>query len=385
MRMVVRIHNNAAVSRTDTQPTAAANDRIYVESYPLLCFSSTILTNSFLDGARGEAGLPVLLQAQERDDQRDDRDQRARDHQVLDRLAASGARLVLPLVQTDRQRIPVRILQHDQRQEVVVPRRHDREQGRRNDARSQQRQGHLEERAELRRSIDPCGLEQFRRNRLLGEDPHQIQAERADQRWNDHGPRRVRQAELGEQQELRDRQRDARHADRADDDREHGLAARETELRQRVAAHDGQQRRAAGAHDHVQERVEQPTPEDAVLVREHGHDVVPQGERVAEAQAERRREVGLRLGRVDQQVHEREQAVHREDRAYQGQQLAAPRVRHVRETGLRRAFALRLLIHFHALQACPLGLLRGPFLLFKPLGSHIPRRHRSIAHDCYAP
>lgn len=44
-------------------------------------------TPSLLDGACGESGLPVLLQAQERDDQRDDRDQRARDHQVLDRLS----------------------------------------------------------------------------------------------------------------------------------------------------------------------------------------------------------------------------------------------------------------------------------------------------------
>ena len=56
---------------------------------------------SLLDGAGGEAGLPVLLQAQERDDQRDDRDQRARDDQVLDGLAARSGRLVLPLVQTD--------------------------------------------------------------------------------------------------------------------------------------------------------------------------------------------------------------------------------------------------------------------------------------------
>lgn len=41
----------------------------------------------FFDGTGREAGLPVFLQAQERDDQRDDCDQRARDHQVLDRLS----------------------------------------------------------------------------------------------------------------------------------------------------------------------------------------------------------------------------------------------------------------------------------------------------------
>ena len=294
-------------------------------------------TPSLLDGACGESGLPVLLQAQERDHQGDDRDQGARDHQVLDRLAARGRGLVLPLVQADGQRVPVRVLEHDQRQEVVVPRRHDREQGRRNDARSQQGQGNLPERAELGRAVHARRLQQLLGHGLLAEDPHQVQTERADQRRDDHGPRGVRQAQFGEQEELGNRQSDARHADRADDDREHRFAPREAELGQSVAAHDGQQCRAAGADHHVQERVEQPAPEDAVLVCEHGRDVVEQGERLAEAQAERTGEVGLRLRRVDQKVDEREQAVHGEDRAQDGQQRGTPRVVHVREPRLRAA------------------------------------------------
>ena len=234
------------------------------------------IVQSFFDCACGEAGLPVLLQAQERDHQRDDRDQRARDHQVLDRLPASGGRLVLPLVQTDRERIPVRVLEHDQRQEVVVPRRHDREQGRGHDARREQWQRHLEERAQLARAVHASGLEQLGRHGLLREDPHQVQAERGHQGRDDHGPRRVRQVQLREQEELRDRQRDARHADRADDDHEHGFAARETELREPVAAQDREQGRAARAHDHVQDGVQQPTAEDAAVIGEHGLDVVPQ-------------------------------------------------------------------------------------------------------------
>ena len=321
----------------------------------------------FLDGAGGEAGLPVLLQQEERDDQGDDRDQRAGDHEVLDRGAARGVGLVLPLVQTDRQRVPVRVLEHDQRQEVVVPRRHDREQARGHDARRQQGQADLEERAELARTVHAGGLQQLGRDGLLAEDPHQVQAERADQARDDHRPGRVRQAQLGEQEELRDRQRGARHADRADDDREHGLAAREAELGQRVAAHDRQQGRAARAHDHVQDRVQEPAAEDPVLVGEHRHDVVPQVELAAEPQAERAGEVRLGLGRVDQQVHEREQAVDREQRAQHGHQGRAPRVGHVREPGLRGPPALRGLVARHALLPfllrLPGGLLLGLELL----------------------
>ena len=165
---------------------------------------------------------------------RDDRDQRARDHQVLDRLAAGRARLVLPLVQADRERIPVRILEHDQRQEVVVPRRHDREQGRRNDARSQQRQGLTWK--NVRNSEAPstrARLQQFRRDTACSLKIHiRYRPNGLIRRRYDHGPRGVRQAQFGEQEELGDRQSDARHADRADDDHEHRVAAREAELGQ---------------------------------------------------------------------------------------------------------------------------------------------------------
>ena len=78
---------------------------------------------------------------------------------------------------------------------------------------------------------------------------------------------------------------------------------------------------------------------------------------LAEPQAERAREVGLCLRRVDQQVHEREQAVHGEDRAQDGQQRGTPRVVHVREPGLRAALAFGGLVGGDPLLA---GLLRLP-------------------------
>jgi len=94
-----------------------------------------------------------------------------------------------------------------------------------------------------------------------------------------------------------------------------------------------------------------------VAIGEHRRDVVEQGERLAEAQAERTGEVGLRLRRVDQKVDEREQAVHGEDRAQDGQQRGTPRVVHVREPGLRAALAFGGLVGGDPLLA---GLLRLP-------------------------
>src|SRR4051795_1631358 len=82
-----------------------------------------------LDGAERHALLPIPLQAEERDDQRDDGEQRSCDHEVLDKSAVPRGRTQLvPLVESDGQRIPAGILEHDQRQEVVVPDRYEREE-----------------------------------------------------------------------------------------------------------------------------------------------------------------------------------------------------------------------------------------------------------------
>src|SRR5690606_31922574 len=61
---------------------------------------------SALDGAEAQPGLPVPLQAHERDDQRHDREQRRRQDEVLQQLAvARGGGELVPLVDADRERV----------------------------------------------------------------------------------------------------------------------------------------------------------------------------------------------------------------------------------------------------------------------------------------
>ena len=125
--------------------------------------------------------------------------------------------------------------------------------------------------------------------------------------------------------------------------------------RQRVAAHDGavsrrprpRPRRACWSSQR----------EDAVLVCEHGHDVVPQGERGPKP----RPNVEVKSACVFVALTSRnEPKSGRTNSAHtMVQQLAAPRVRHETDFGcLRSAFS-------------SISTPCGSFLLFKLLGSHI--------------
>ena len=137
----------------------------------------------------GEAGPPVALHDQEGDHDRDHRQQRPGDHQVVNGLAAGRERLLIPVVEADGQRVPLRRAQHDQRQEVVVPGGDHGEQQHRDHARRQQPERDLEEGADLAGAVDPRRLEQFGGHRVLRVDPDQVQPERADQGRQDDRPR----------------------------------------------------------------------------------------------------------------------------------------------------------------------------------------------------
>ena len=110
--------------------------------------------------------------------------------------------------------------EHGERQEEVVPRADDRQQQHRHDRGPQQRQRDLEEGADLAGAVDAGGLEHLVGHGVLRVDPHQVDAERAEQRRQDDGPRRVDDAVLAEQHEGRDDEGGQRHHDRAEDDRE---------------------------------------------------------------------------------------------------------------------------------------------------------------------
>lgn len=324
-----------------------------------------------LDRPGGQAGLPILLKHQESDDQRDDSQQGSGQDKILYGLGSRRIGLFVPLVEADGQRIPLGILEHDQRQEVVVPSGHDGEEGRGHDAGGQKRQGDGEEGPHLAGPVHPGGFQQLGGHGLLGEDPHQIEAEGADQAGDDHGPGGVGDADLGEKQELRDRQGDARNGDGSDDDGEDRFAPGEAELGQGVAAHDGQQGGPAGADHHVEQSVEQPAREDSALVGEGGDDVVPDGEGMAEAQTEGGDEIRLGLGGIDDQPDQGEDAIDGEDAGQDGQADAAPGIGRIGESDLRRPLALGCLVPGDPLLAGLFGL-PGRFLLFVETHGGLP-------------
>ena len=108
---------------------------------------------SALHGAGGEARQDVALEDQhERDERHGDDDRRG--HDRAPRLLERAAGLADERRDRDRDRVLVRVLDEGEREQVLVPGGDEREQPGRHEARKQQRQEHLVEDLERRRTVD---------------------------------------------------------------------------------------------------------------------------------------------------------------------------------------------------------------------------------------
>ncbi len=208
---------------------------------------------------------------------------------------------------------------------------------------------------QLARPVDPAGLDHRVLHRRLRVDPAEEQAERRDERRDQHRPVRVRDPHAAEQQEQRQRGRRARHEHPAEDGAEHEVRPPELVLGERVPACGGEVRRDERAHPGVEHRVQEPAHEDAVVVREHHRQVLPEVH-VREQEPVGAEQVGRGLRGGDHDVVDGDEEVQRDERedrrdddprgglgARARGAAVLRRTAHLRLGGLREALLLRLL------------------------------------------
>ncbi len=248
-------------------------------------------------------------------------------HDEGEHVAAGSGAAVLrpggPGGEPDRDGVQVRVVEHDQRQEVVVPGGDEREEDDGHQAGGEQPQRDRAEDPQLSGAVHAGGLDEAVGDGVLGVDPHEVEAERADEGRQDDRPRGVHQARLGEEQIGGDRQRGGRDHDGAEDQVEGGTVTAEAVLGEAVAGRRREQCGAERARPGVEDGVEQPASEHAVVLGEGGPDVRQELRRVREPQAEGVEQVLGALGRGDQQPEEGQQEVRQDGQHRDGERGAA--------------------------------------------------------------
>ena len=85
-----------------------------------------------------------------------------------------------PADEPDDHRLQRRVVEHHRRQEVVVPHLDELEEEDRHERRRHDAHRHRAEHTELPRAVEPARLDELVGNRLRGEDPREVDAERTD-------------------------------------------------------------------------------------------------------------------------------------------------------------------------------------------------------------
>src|SRR5690606_28938336 len=106
-----------------------------------------------------------------------------------------------------------------------------------------------------------------------------------------------------------DRQGRERDHDRTQGHAEQQLVTREPILRERIPRHRREHGRTYRTHSRVNDRVQGPTEEDAVAVREHVNNVLEQAEVLAKPQHERGEQVAVVFRRGHEEPNERHDEV----------------------------------------------------------------------------
>src|SRR5258708_12607114 len=122
--------------------------------------------------AQCQPALPVSLQEEKSDNQRNNRHQRSGQNQGKEQLGATVcARLGVPRCQTQGEWVIGGIAQDQQRQEVVVPCCHKREQQDRHKTRNKNPERYTPEDAHFTSSISTSTIQKLHGNRLFSTHP----------------------------------------------------------------------------------------------------------------------------------------------------------------------------------------------------------------------
>ncbi|MNW56080.1 hypothetical protein D3C74_337800 [compost metagenome] len=217
-------------------------------------------------------------------------------------------------------------LAHDERPQEVVPVPQEDERAERREDRLAQGQHDAREDAPLGGAVELGGLEELVRH-VHDELPHEEHGLRVRERRQDQAPVGVQAADLRHEDEGRDEGHVVRDHDHREERPEHGLAARELLLGERVARHRGEREDQDHRDDRVDERVPEPGPD----VARAEHALVGREAQVRGDQALRELDRRRRLER------EHDHRVEREDRDDRGEaqhdvphDLAAQRQVHAR-------------------------------------------------------
>ena len=227
----------------------------------------SLFRRSALDGAQHNALDEVFLDKRIDQHQRDggyNDDgifQRLRRFQLLDdglHLHAAGGHVDLArdehVAQDGLQRHQLLVLEEDQGAEIVVPVADGVVQHQHGQRRLDQRQDHAPEHLGGVRAVEQCRLLQTLRDTVheeAAQDQHVIDGDRA---WDDHGERRIVEAEVFDLQIQRDQAAGEIHGEHEQDGQH--LARKKIRARERIGGADGHDEVQRGADDGVENGVE---------------------------------------------------------------------------------------------------------------------------------